>query len=97
VSRDAIADNDLSLEARGFLAFLLSKPDDWQFRVDALSDELQLHRTTVYRLLTQLIEAGYIRRNEVRIRKAGRFQCGSFYYVFENKKDSEFHDLKVPF
>jgi predicted ArsR family transcriptional regulator len=97
VSREVVQDKTLTLEARGFLAFLLAKPDDWQFRVDALSEELELHRTTVYRLLSQLIEAGYVRRNEVRIRKAGRFQCGSFYLIFENRKDSGFHDLRIPF
>ena len=76
-------DPDLSLKAKGLLAYLLSKPDDWKFYVDQLARCLKEHRNTIARIMQELIDAGYCERTEIR-GKDGRFS-GYDYDVYETK------------
>ena len=98
VSKETLRDNEVSFEARGFLCFLLAKPDDWRIRPEQLAEECGLHRTTIFRLLNRLIEADYVKRDEIRRRRAdGKFECGSLYTVFEDRKQKALYDLPIPF
>jgi hypothetical protein len=58
ISRATAQDRSLSWAARGVLAYLLSKPDDWQ--VDAGDLQQGCGRDKVYSLLAELIAAGYL-------------------------------------
>jgi len=53
-------DRRLSWEARGMLAYLLSKPDHWKVVPKALVNETSAGKSVVYRILKELEEAGYI-------------------------------------
>ena len=55
---------NISLKARGLLAYLLSMPDDWRFIIDDLSKVLGEHRQTITKLLTELESAGFCKRKE---------------------------------
>src|SRR5689334_19714356 len=57
-------DDNLSFEARGMLVYLLSKPPDWIVQPKNL--EQRCGRNQVYRILRELIKAGYIQRIIVR-------------------------------
>jgi DNA-binding MarR family transcriptional regulator len=93
VSKETVRDHSISFEARGFLMFLLAKPDDWQTRPEQLAEECKLHRTTIFRLLRKLIQGGYVKREEIRRRRDdGRYECGCLYTVFEDKKDGELYN-----
>lgn len=64
-------DKRLSWAARGLLVFLLGKPDHWSVNVQALVNETagsrkQTGRDGVYGLLKELIEAGYVTRQQER-------------------------------
>lgn len=64
-------DKRLSWAARGLLVFLLGKPDHWSVNVQALINETagsrkQTGRDGVYGLLKELIEAGYVTRQQER-------------------------------
>lgn len=50
VSKATVRDHAASFEARGFLMFLLAKPDDWQLRPEQLAEECDRSRSTIYRL-----------------------------------------------
>jgi hypothetical protein len=91
VSKATVQDNSLTFEARGFLLYLLSKPDDWQIRTDHLSKETGLHRATIYRMLQKLIESGYVRRVLIKRRKPNGtiFESVSLYTVYESKRDGK--------
>ena len=71
---------NLSLKAKGLLAYLLSKPDDWQI----YQSELALHFTdgkaSLKTAMNELINAGYITRNQPR--KNGKFSSNE-YVVYE--------------
>lgn len=74
MARDTAQDRNLSFEARGVLAYLLSKPDDWEIRVSDLKQ--QCGKTKVYRIIDELKTAGYLEDRE-RIQKPD----GTFAYT----------------
>ncbi len=62
IPKATLRDPALSLEGKGFLAWLLAKPDDWQVFAMQLAGELGINRKRVARLLDELIAAGYATR-----------------------------------
>jgi len=69
---NAILENKaLSIEAKGLLGFLLSRPPDWQIRLSHLGGELGVGKDRLHRILRELIEAGYVTRWQDR--EAGAF------------------------
>lgn len=66
-----ISDRRLSWAARGMLAFLLSKPDNWRVSVEHLRRETEsagksTGRDGVYAILAELERAGYVKREQER-------------------------------
>jgi hypothetical protein len=62
VLRATFEDETLSWEARGVLAYLLCKPDNWQIRHGDLVKRGPGGRDRMYRILGELEQAGYIKR-----------------------------------
>ena len=60
IEQRAVEDGRLSWAARGLLAYLLSRPDDWQVRVTDLKRRGDLKRDGVYKLLRELRDFGYL-------------------------------------
>lgn len=56
--RDTAQDRSLTFEARGVLAYILSKPDDWEVQPSDL--EQNCGKSVVYRILKELRKHGYI-------------------------------------
>jgi hypothetical protein len=81
MARSSAQDRELSWEARGMLAYLLSKPDDWLVRVADLQQ--QCGRDKAKAILAELEKAHYIRVE----RGAHNPETGEFatntYYVYE--------------
>lgn len=89
--KQPINNENLSFKAKGILAYLLSKPDDWQvYEVD-----LQKHatdgKTSISNGIKELIEAGYIER-EMKRNEKGQFR-GYEYRVYEVPPESGFSDI----
>lgn len=79
LSNSVLADSDLSWEARGLLAYLLSKPDNWRVMPKALIKESpKAGRDKVYRILDELKSAGYILSEQIR---GASGQLGEMEYV----------------
>lgn len=81
----------LSWEAIGLLAFLCSKPDDWEVNVQHLTNHSgrckhSTGRDKTYRILEELKQAGYMRKIEKR--RGGRF-VGVDYIVSPTKLISD--------
>jgi hypothetical protein len=74
MSNVGLEDNRLSLKAKGMLAYLLSKPDNWQVSDRQLSTIGPDGRTAVQAALKELETYGYLNRTRVR-REDGTF-CG---------------------
>lgn len=60
MARATAQDETLSFAARGMLAYLLSKPSDWQVQIDDLQQECG--RDKVYGLIKELMQSRYVER-----------------------------------
>lgn len=96
VDQGAIEDTRLSWAARGLLAYLLSLPDDWQVHVRDLRRRGNLGRDGIYKLLRELIDAGYVRYEKHRDAE-GKIRGGT-YYVSElpNEPHPDLPDAAQP-
>jgi len=72
-------DERLSVEAKGVLGFLLSRPHKWQVRLDHIERTLKIGRKKLQRIFRELIGAGYVTREQQRILDGYRF--GEMDYV----------------
>lgn len=60
--RDTAQDRNLSYEARGLLAYILSRPDDWQVQVSDLIIPGKAGKSKIYAILDELAAERYIRK-----------------------------------
>lgn len=65
--RATAQDVQLSWAARGIIAYVLSKPDNWEVRVEDLIEQGDLGRNAIYRILGELQRLGYIHRYKERL------------------------------
>jgi hypothetical protein len=79
-------DERLSVEAKGVLGFLLSRPHRWQVRLDHIGRTLGVGRKKLQRIFRELISAGYVTRERQRILDGHRF--GEMDYVVRDVPDS---------
>jgi len=80
INKQALWDQELSLEAVGLWARLLSRPNDWKISVQELCNSCQIGKDKCHRILNELIKKGYA----YRIQKRGkRSQQDSQYNGYE--------------
>lgn len=80
--RSAAQDARLSLEARGLLVMMASLPDNWSYSETGLANKAGCGRQKVNRILRELIDAGYLLR-EQRHGEHGKF--ASCTYVLQEE------------
>jgi len=97
MSRKTAQDKTLTFAARGMLAYLLSKPNDWKITVPDLCQECRQDK--VYSILAELRKSGYIKHLIHRDPKTKRITSRE-YIVYEEpvteKPDREFPDKALP-
>lgn len=86
LNKKALWDQNLSLEAVGLWARLLSRPDNWEVRVSELCKSCGCGRDKIRSILNELITNGYAFR--VQPRTKGKF-ADYDTYVFEFKMTKE--------
>jgi len=67
-------DDRLSIEAKGVLGYLLSRPHSWQVRLDHVGRTLRIGRKKLQRIFRELMGAGYVTREQPRTADAHRFR-----------------------
>ena len=82
ISRHLLEDARLSYEARGLLACMLAKPNDWIFYISFFIKNGPAGRDKVHRIFKELIGYGYIVRQKHRNEK-GHFSSPE-YTVYES-------------
>ena len=74
ISNAVLNDNELSLEEKGLFCYLFSKPDCWEFHYNAMKKELnEKSNDTIRRVLTSLVEKGYITKTQKNKTESGKF------------------------
>lgn len=86
ISNVPLNDDRLSWEARGLLAWLLSKPDSWRVIVAAIKNCGPAGRDKIDRILSELEENGYIFRKQ-RHGEDGRFTYDVTVYEEPLRRD----------
>lgn len=66
IDRSALNDRRLTFRARGVLAYLLDKPDDWKTNADSIAAAGVEGREAVRRALRELEACGYLTRKKWR-------------------------------
>lgn len=66
ISNTALRDNKLTLEATGFLARVMSLPEDWHFHRAWARREYDIGREKLDRIVRELADAGYVRYTQER-------------------------------
>ena len=82
LNKEFLEDESISLKLKGFLAYCLSKPDDWQFHVLQLASVLKEGRKAIYNIIKEGIEHGYIQREQ---KKIGNRFADVDYIIHETK------------
>ena len=95
LAADAMEDCRLSWEARGMLAYLLSKPDSWQVRIGHLVGQAPASKEKVQRILAELERCGYLERRRERDAR-GRFVWLSIVYERPQKRGETAGVAAVP-
>lgn len=83
IDRRALEDEGLSWKAKGLLAYLLSRPDDWQVYVEQLKTVGPDGRDATRSGLSELEAAGYVDKRQRHNDETGHFE-GYEYLVYEH-------------
>ena len=86
IANGIFRDRRISLKAKGLLAMLLSLPQNWNLSIEGLTKITKEGRHSITNTITELIENGYIDRNQ--IRDKGKF-VGYQYIVNEKPKSAK--------
>jgi hypothetical protein len=66
-------DERLSIEAKGVLGYLLSRPHKWSVRLEQVGWTLKIGRKKLQRIFRELISTGYVTREQQRMAEDQRF------------------------
>jgi hypothetical protein len=86
IPNEAILDSRLSISARWLLAYLLSRPNDWQVQVGDIQKKGGIGREKAYRLIKELITVGWVRKD---FSRGDGGQWGGIDYVVMDQPEVE--------
>jgi len=86
-------DEHLSIEAKGVLGYLLSRPHNWNVRLAQVGRVLNIGKDRLQGIFRQLIEAGYVTREQRRT-EGGVF--GSAEYIVRDEPEDGVASLPQP-
>jgi len=87
IDNEIIRNDNLSLDAKGLLIFLLSLPTNWKINVQEIAKHNRDGVTVIYSALNELKNAGHV--VEIITRNSNGTIAERNYQVFENPLDSE--------
>lgn len=91
VGNDILESTELSWKAKGLLAYMLGRPDKWEFSERALYTMFPDGQTATRSGIKELEDAGYLYRE--RVRENGKV-AGCVWHVFQSPaNEDEIHDL----
>jgi hypothetical protein len=92
IDKRTLCDKNLSLEAKGLLSYLLSKPDDWQVRLDDMIGQARGNVRVVRRALRELRAQKYAQLLRPHS-KTGKLR-GSEWVIYERPPRCTKHDSR---
>lgn len=86
MNKTGLNDNRLSLQAKGLLCYLLSKPDNWYVNTDDIIAHTSNRIKSIRTAMTELIHFRYMFKHQFR-NKDGTYDSYN-YLIYENPKQS---------
>jgi hypothetical protein len=83
IPNSILRDERISIEAKGALAYMLSRPPQWEFYHWQLQQKLGIGKQRLQRIIGELTEAGYLRRSTVQPRDGSNRFAGYGYVVHD--------------
>lgn len=94
ISNDALNDIKLSCKAKGLLAFMLSKPDKWNFSMRGIATQVKEGETAVRNIIKELRQQSYLKVESIRNEK-GRIDHWE-YTLSHKRTDGKEHIVDYP-
>ena len=88
IANAVLRDENLSFRARGVLACILSRPDNWKTTAESLARESKEGRSAILTVLKELEQVGYMTRRKYRNDK-GQWVWESYVFDTVQSKESE--------
>ena len=85
ISNVFLRDKNLSIKAKGFLAVIMSLPEDWDFTINGISAILREGKTAIYSTISELKSKGYCKMDKCKTEKG--VIIGNDYSFSEFPKD----------
>lgn len=85
ISNVALRDKNLSLKAKGFITYIFSLADNWDFTINGISSLLKESKGAIYTIIAELEDNGYCERIQQK-GEDGRF--GAITYTFNESPNS---------
>lgn len=86
--RELIFDKSLSDRARFIYCFMACKPNDWDFYLEPMANELGYSVDTLRKYITELVKSGWLEKGEQE-REKGVFKATSYTLKSTKKTDTE--------
>lgn len=94
VPNSIIRDSNLSLQAIGLCAYVLSLPKEWKINIEQVCLALDISKNTAYKYLKELIQAGVLKK--VRLQdEQGKFTNEAIYFVCDDR-ENEGENIPTP-
>ena len=87
ISNVFMRDKNLSLKAKGFLALVMTLPNDWDFTINGIAKIIKEGKSAIYSTIDELKEQGYC--NVVIVRNDKGVILGNNYSFFEEPHKGE--------
>lgn len=94
IPRELIFDSSLSDRARFVFCYMVSKPDDWQFFLEPMANEIGYSVDTLRKYIKELVESGWIVKGEQE-RDKGVFGATSYTLRATKKPFTENTDTEI--
>ena len=89
-----VNDRNCPVDCKGFLLFMLSKPDDWHFSFKNFQNELNMGDKAIRTIVNKLESLKYLKRECIRNEKG---YYGWIYYVYEKPYDLRLENDIYPY
>ena len=85
IKKASIQDKDLTIDARGLLAYLLSLPDNWTINLKHLKNEFKIGYIRIKTTIDLLCKFGYMKKIKLKDEKHTNLRRGDKYILSEEK------------
>lgn len=83
VPNSILRNSNLSLQAIGLCAYILSLPKEWKINIEQICLNLDISKNTAYKYLKELIQAGILKKARLKDEE-GRFTNEAIYFIQNN-------------